>query len=646
MKNFLLLSIVFSPLYTKAQTLDTVHLQEVVLTHRKTPILKDFSIKEVKRLDVYNNPNTFGDILRAAANLPSSTETEESAEISIRGTGSNQSVLFFNNVPIYKSFRGTNTIAGLSTFSVLNTQTVKSLNVFSGNPPLYLGHSSGGLIEAHTVESLEGRNATFSIGISTVGGYYADKYAPNKTSFFQVFTNHSFSDIFKAINNETFPYIKKFFTQDVGLNTRIFFNEKNYMNFYSFNNFDRASFEEQLLTYKGEAFSKEHRNLNILNFTHIITPKTYWQYNLMADINKELFTFGNIKNHTFKRDFFASVSWVHNQRKIGVQIGADCDYRVYSFEGTYNTLPFQYSVTAPKEVFDTYSKLNSLQGYFVLKYRPHYKFTASYSGRVSKAFLQHSDLFFNQQLSLRYTTNNQQSIVFSVGNYSNYGIATYPYFSFPLYQSQQATFDFQQQFKNGNFSISVYYNRLTADVNTSYQWEDTTMNAPIKQCILGTELLADILIAKQFKWKIAVAVFSNKEKMKDIEYNSTKDISPIIKTDLQYSFKALKTVCNIAFTYRKGKRYTPVVSSYIQNGVRFPIFGDKNSMELPYCSKIDLNIYRIFPLKKGNFVVYTTLANILNTKNISKEIYDERFAPSYLYYNGRMLYLGTTFSFF
>ena len=197
MKNFLLLSIIFSSLYTKAQTLDTVHLQEVVLTHRKTPILKDFSIKEIKRLDVYNNPNTFGDILRAAATLPSSSETEESAEISIRGTGSNQSVLFFNNVPIYKSFRGTNTIAGLSTFSVLNTQTVKSLNVFSGNPPLYLGHSSGGLIEAHTVESLERRNATFSIGISTIGGYYADKYAPNKTSFFQVFTNHSFSDIFK-----------------------------------------------------------------------------------------------------------------------------------------------------------------------------------------------------------------------------------------------------------------------------------------------------------------------------------------------------------------------------------------------------------------------------------------------------------------
>ena len=52
MKNFLLLSIVFSSLYAKAQTLDTVHLQEVVLTHRKTPILKDFSIKEIKRLDV------------------------------------------------------------------------------------------------------------------------------------------------------------------------------------------------------------------------------------------------------------------------------------------------------------------------------------------------------------------------------------------------------------------------------------------------------------------------------------------------------------------------------------------------------------------------------------------------------------------
>ena len=632
-------------IFLTEKMLDTILLDEVELTHHKTPILKDFSVKEIKRFDVYNNPNTFGDMLRTVATLPSSTETEESAEISIRGTGSNQSILFFNNVPIYKSFRGTNTIAGLSTFSILNTQTVKSLNVFSGNPPLYLGHSSGGLIEAHTIESLERKNATLSIGISTIGGYYANKYAPNKASFFQIFANNSFSDIFKTINNKSFPYIKDFFTQDIGLNTRVFFSDKSYMNFYSFSNFDKASFEEHLLTYKGEALSQEYRSLNILNFTLVIKPKNYLQYNLMADMSKDLFTFGNIKNFTFKKDFFSSISWIYEQEKIGIQIGADSDYRVYHFEGTFNKIPFQYNITAPKEFFETNSKFNSLQGFLVLKYKPYSKFMLSYSGRIFKGFSQYKDWLLNQQLSLRYATNTQQSITFSIGNYSNYGVATYPYFIFPLYKSQQATLDFQQQFKNINLSISFYYNRLKANSNTTYQWEDTNIESKIEQHILGAELLTDILIAKHFKWKNSITIFSNKEENNTIKYHATRDVSPIIKTDIQYSIKALKTVCNIVFTYRNGKRYTPIINSYSQNGIKNPVFGSKNSFQLPNYSKIDFNIYRIFQLKKSNLVVYATLANILNTKNLNKEIYDERYIPSYQYYNGRMFYLGSTFSF-
>ena len=69
-------------------------------------------------------------------------------------------------------------------------------------------------------------------------------------------------------------------------------------------------------------------------------------------------------------------------------------------------------------------------------------------------------------------------------------------------------------------------------------------------------------------------------------------------------------------------------------------------MQLPYYNKIDLNIYRIFPLKKGNFVVYTTFSNILDTQNISKEVYNDIYEPSYRYYSGRIVYFGTTFSFF
>ncbi|MDO4880818.1 MAG: hypothetical protein Q3983_06020 [Capnocytophaga sp.] len=621
--------------------LENIHLEEVVV-HYKTPTLREFSLQEMSKIEVYNNPNSYGDAIRATTLLPSSTATEESAEISIRGTGVNNSILFFNNVPIYKSFRGTDAIPGVGTFSVINTQTMKSLNVFSGNPPLYFGHSSGGLIETHTIEELKQKQISFSVNMSNLGGYFANKYQPNKESFFQIFVNHSFSDIFKFINKKAYPYINNFSNQDIGINTRIFLNKNNYLNFYSFAYNDNASFEEHIMTYKGDAVSKENRFLNILNFVHTINPDFFVQFNLMNDNSNSLFEFGNILSLSSNNNYFSSINMVYNKKKFGINIGADYDYRTFHFQGTANQIPFHYASTQPKIEFNEKGNVNHLQGFFVLKYKPFHKMLLSYSNRFSTDKI---SAFPNTQFSASYSLNSNHSFLFSVGNYSNYGNASYPNFIFPSYKSKQINLDFQNKFLFGNIDISLYYNKLETDEPVLYQWENAYATTTVTQNIFGAELLTDFIITKNIKWKNSLSIFSNKIKEESLEYFSAKNISPIIKSDFQYNIKPIKTTFNLSLSYRKGRKYTPILSNYTNNYMIFPIFGDKNSRQIPDYFKVDVNIYKILPLKSGNIIVYATLANILNKKNISKEVYEWNYAPSFRYYSGRMFFLGVNFNF-
>lgn len=621
--------------------LENIHLEEVVV-HYKMPTLREFSLQEMSIMDVYNSPNSYGDAIRATTLLPSSTATEESAEISIRGTGVNNSILFFNNVPIYKSFRGSDAIPGVGTFSIINTQTMKSLNVFSGNPPLYLGHSSGGLIETHTIEELKQKQLSGSVSMSNLGVYFANKYQPNKESFFQVFANHSFSDIFTSINKDAYPYIHSFSNQDIGLNTRIFLNKNNYLNFYSFTYNDNASFEEHIMTYKGDAISKESRSLNILNFVHTIHPDFYVQFNAMNDNSNSLFEFGNILSLSSNNNYFSSLNIVYDKKKIGINAGADYDYRTFHLQGTANQFPFYYAPSSPKIDFNTDGKISHLQGYFVLKYKPFHKLLLSYSNRFSTDNISSLP---NTQLSASYSWNTNHSILLSAGSYSNYGNASYPNFIFPAYKSKQINLDFQNKFNFVNIDISLYYNKIEANDANLYQWESTYNTNNISQNILGAEVFTDVMITKKLKWKNSLSIFSNKIKEENLEYFSAKNISPIIKSDVQYNIKPIKTTFNLSFSYRKGKKYTPITGNYMQNHIKYPIFGDKNSCQIPDYFKIDINTYKILPLKNGNIIIYATLANVLNKKNLSKEVYDENYTPSFRFYSGRMFFLGVNFNF-
>ncbi|PID92849.1 MAG: hypothetical protein CSA94_02680, partial [Bacteroidetes bacterium] len=126
----------------------------MVIITAKDPVSQKFSVTKIKKLDVYFNPVSNGDALKAITILPASTTTDETANPSLRGSAPDRSRITLNGVPIYTPVRSGD-LNNHGKFSLFNTEIINKQYVYASNPPLTCGNSSAGLIEIQTRKRLE-----------------------------------------------------------------------------------------------------------------------------------------------------------------------------------------------------------------------------------------------------------------------------------------------------------------------------------------------------------------------------------------------------------------------------------------------------------------------------------------------------------
>ena len=97
----------------------------------------------------YTNPLAAGDALKAITILPSSTNTDETANPALRGSSADRTRIMFNGVPIYSPVRNSQ-LNGLGNFSLFNTEMIHNMYVYASNPPLTFGNTSAGLGRTNT----------------------------------------------------------------------------------------------------------------------------------------------------------------------------------------------------------------------------------------------------------------------------------------------------------------------------------------------------------------------------------------------------------------------------------------------------------------------------------------------------------------
>lgn len=115
-----------------------------------TPISEQFSTEKLSSLDIYMDPVSQADPLKAIINMPASTNIDESANPSLRGSASDRSRVIYNGVPIYRPVRASS-LNNVGFFSIFNPDMIDVQTVYPSNPPLIIGNASGGIVDISTI---------------------------------------------------------------------------------------------------------------------------------------------------------------------------------------------------------------------------------------------------------------------------------------------------------------------------------------------------------------------------------------------------------------------------------------------------------------------------------------------------------------
>lgn len=613
---------------------DSRLLSEVIVKARD-PISEKFSATKLSTLDIYFNPVSQGDPLKAITILPASTTTDETANPSLRGSTPDRTRVTLNSVPIYTPVRSSQ-LNNQGSFSLFNAEMIHRQYVYASNPPLTYGNTSAGLVEIQTRKSLSRNQYQFSLGLGNIGFFLSQKIKKKQHTFLQFYGNHKRSEAFLSIQKKNFPRLNSFHTTDVGLNFHSKLSEKSEIN--SFNYYITEDFDvnHSNINYTGKICADKQRFLNVTNFTHY-TPQGSLHINLGWNTSQQHFSYGNILSNKDINQLYTSASFKGEIGKsLHFQTGVSLDFHQYKFNDSIPQYYFAIAPEAPQIASVTNSKNYIAEAYYYTDWRLNNALNIS-AGLRTNIPTNEQRHYLSSQIGIKYTIDTHQNILLSGGNYNSYATPNYYAKNFSLLNAKQIAFDYSFQKKNFSFKTAVYYkNEKGQQAFNSYTNIDKVQT-------LGFEIFGEFRFAKHFNITASNLFIDQKLHKNKEKYHGKYDLDYLAKVSLQYRNLKLFTA-SISYIGRPGNYYTPLKDTTQKSGFGYiiPIWGTTNSAQYNNYNKIDFSINRFTPLKNaGAIIPYLSITNIFNIKNEKSNYYSPDFSRQYFnQYRNRTIYFG------
>jgi hypothetical protein len=608
------------------------NLNEVIVEGSKS-ISREFSIKEMDKLKIYISPLASSDPLKAIAVLPSSTNTNETANPELRGSAANRTKVFLNGVPVSNPVRNSQ-INGIGYFSLFNPELIKNMLVYPSNPPLIYGNSSAGMIEIETNDNIENNNYQISASLATTGICISQKI--NNKSFIQLYGNLMFSNGFLFVNPEINKRLKSFNSNDIGINYHREIKENITFNLYNYFVSESSNVLLNLFTWEDNAKAKTIRDFSIINLKYH-KSKNYLSLNMGTNYNNSRFSFGNINSTAKQQQIYLSFNYKYwLSEKFNFQTGLSNEFGKFNYMDYIPVYYYALSSNSPTYYIDTTAKKNLPEVYIYLRYKPFNKIIWGIGMRKNIDILQKRNYdYISMQTNLKYNFMDSHSLLLSAGKYNN---LTEPYYlekKFCLLSSKQIALEYIFENKKTNINLAAYY---------KYETGDSEGNKKIK----GIEIYYENIFFRSIKVSISNTILDSDIERQNMFYNSENNVGYFLVTTISYfNYK----ICNIsvAWSTRKGKFYTPVISAIYNPSVDFyePIYSKNiNSERFKNYNTINLSINKLHSFNKSNIIVFISVFNLLNTKNERSIIYSKDYSNTSLdYYQKRTFYFGCVLSF-
>lgn len=619
---------------------DLTSLESVTVIGRN-PISESYSISKLERLEIYGIPIAAGDPLKAVTALASSTDTDETANPSLRGSSADRSIVTLNGVPVLNPVRNSQ-ISGIGNFSLFNTEIISEQYIYASNPPLTYGNSTGGLVEIKTTHDVYENHTQFSAGLANLGLFLTRKIEDN--SFIQVYSNYQFNDLFTMVNKGSMDKLNSFGNYDVGYNLKIRLNDKLTFNSFTYGINEFYNMESEQFSFVDNSIADNKRVFTINNLI-LTSPKGILSLNSGYDIASSNYKYGIIKSSKRNNISYTSIDykWFFHS-DIVLQFGTSYTHSRYTFRDTIPKFYFLLAQDSPYFSTDTTLSNNNLESYFFSKWQINNKIVLS-SGVRSNLPINNQKQYLSFQLGLRYNIKPNSSFLLSFGKYHNYSIPNYSLYKYRLLNSNHLALDYSFRTNRMLINTAIYYKNDSGENTPQDALEGLVVYDKLEH--FGLELSVERDFYRYFKLYLANTFLNQTLFYDGEEYTGSKSLKYFIKTSLSYNNPKL---FNLSLTYitRPGLYYTNIIGSeYIpEYDMLTPVYGIYNNEQYNNYNNFSLSINRYFRLNNSAVIAFATISNILNAHNERMSIYNNDFSFSnFDFYQKRTTYFGAIFRF-
>lgn len=602
---------------------------DVVEIKAERIIAEEFTIRKIRKLDIYTNPSAKADPILAVNSMPSATTTDESANISLRGGSPAETGIFLNNVPINDAVRYSQ-LNGIGTFSIFNTALINNVQVYPGNPPLEYGNSTSGLIALQTDENIPARGASsVALTLASMGAYTTGKLT--ERSSFTVFGNYQPSVLLRAVNKRTLKDLRSFSSGDLGAHYYGKWRRNTVVKVFNYSLVESYRFHLAEPSYDGIFDQHKVRNFTVANIRKRIR-NTEVSFNQGVSFSKADYRYGTTDIDLALHDLFSSFNVHRSGQAAEWKAGLSYDHKSSDFTGTFPVYSFAADVDHPVAHAAASDHVSNPEVYAYYKYFLDSRWVAGAGIRKNIAVENFKD-YLSLQGNLHYKPDENLTINMSVGRYHKYqlprGEGSVPH----LIKSLQYSADMNYATSALEASFSAFYKRGLAEGVTT--------------AIRGVEWFTRYKFNNSLRLQLSLTSLDAESTQQGGSKPSPYNIHYFIRGNAEYKIKGVWTLTTV-FLFRQGSYYYPVAGTAFHESLQVyePIYA-QDPERLPAYNTIDVSVSRIFLLtQKASAVAFASAGNVCNMKNVRSYTYSHDYSQRQAYlFSLRTFYIGLVINF-
>jgi len=582
-----------------------------------------FAVEKIGKLDIYLDPSSQADALKAVQSNPAATTVDETANVSLRGSPASETGVFLNNVPLNDVVR-LDQSNGVGQFSIFNTSTIESVNIFASNPPLEFGNATSGVVALYTDDELPEKANSISLNLVGVGASLSRKISA-KTAI-STFTNWNTPYLLKKVNPTGLEDLTTFKTLDLGIYGVHQFNTTWQLKFFNYAIDESYRFKVRFPSFDDEFRQKKRRNLSIIN---LIQQKehTRFEWNQGINFSKANYQVGNLDINNQNFDYFSGLNYAWYPENGSIKVGLNTNIHRIESAGLVPLYEHGLSSEFPTIPFARKAWVFIPEAFLYSKWTFADNFSIGIGGRFHPE-VGNLRSYNSYQLNLTYTIKDNHHLIASVGEYHKFQLPNGEFEEVQHLFSRQYSLDYQGKLKKWKWSTAIY------------QKDNLRGNLP--NLVRGAEVYTAYKGSK-LQWGISLASIQSTLENEEISYPSEHDLSYFLRTTLSYKINGVWDI-GAVYWQRQGRYYLPVSQTIMDDETNnfVPIYAAQNEgLRIPDYHRMDISISRIFGLPFGSAIVYANANNLLDFKNVRtynyNADYSERFAE---YLNRRTIFFG------